>query len=165
MRRFAASMKIVAPMLALLFAALSGTAQEPAQSPAESGAAKASAAAPCRSPAKTKKRRRTRAKPTGPRKVIVRNGGTEETGGSLSPALGKHEAELQRTSTDKLLQSSDESLKAVSGRQLTSEQASTVQQVNAYMQQSRSASEEGDFERAHNLALKARLLSDTLPRR
>jgi hypothetical protein len=165
MRRFAASVKILAPMLALLFAALPGLAQEPAPAPAESGAAKPTAAAPCASAGKTKKRRRTHAKRTGPRKVIVRNGGTEETGGSLSPALSGHEAELQRTSTDKLLQSSDESLKAASGRQLTSEQANTVQQVNAYMQQSRSASEEGDLERAHNLALKARLLSDTLPRR
>lgn len=158
-------MKTLAPMLALLFAVLSGAAQEPAQAPAESGAAKASVAAPRTTPAKLKNRRRTRAKRTGPRKVIVRNGGTEETGGSLSPALSEREAELQRTSTVKLLQSSDESLKAVSGRQLTSEQENTVQQVNAYMQQSRSASEEGDLERAHNLALKARLLSDTLPRR
>jgi hypothetical protein len=158
-------MKTLAPMLALLFAALSGPAQEPAQSPAESGAAKAAAADTRKTAGKLKKHRRTRAKRTGPRKVIVRNGGTEETGGSLSPALSEHEAELQRTSTNKLLQSSDESLKAVSGRQLTSEQANTVQQVNAYMQQSRSASEEGDLERAHNLALKARLLSDTLPRR
>jgi hypothetical protein len=76
--------------------------------------------------------------------------------------LSEHEAELQRSSTDELLQASQGNLKAASARQLTSEQLDTVQQVNTYIQQSHSASDEGDLQRAHNLALKARLLSDTL---
>jgi hypothetical protein len=113
-------------------------------------------------PVRKKLRKRRRPTKAGPRKVVVPDGSTSEEGGSLSPALSGREAELQRSSTDQLLKSSDESLKALSGRQLSPEQEDTVQQVNAYMQQSRAAADEGDVQRAHNLALKARLLADTL---
>ena len=152
----------IAALAAGILSGASGTlSQAPEQNQPPPSASSSSQPAPSR-PAKKKLRKRRRPTKAGPRKVVVPNGSTSEEGGSLSPALSGREAELQRSSTDQLLKSSDESLKALSGRQLSPEQEDTVQQVNAYMQQSRAAADEGDVQRAHNLALKARLLADTL---
>jgi hypothetical protein len=157
-------MKHLLGIVALAAGMVSGAWGTPWQAPEQNQAppSPSRSSQPSSRPAKKKLGKRRRPTKGGPRKVVVPNGSTSQEGGSLSPALSGREAELQRVSTDQLLKSSGDSLKALSGRPLSSEQEDTVQQVNAYMQQSRAAADEGDVQRAHNLALKARLLSDTL---
>jgi len=111
------------------------------------------------------KRKHRKKKRTGPKKVVVSNGSTGEAGGQLSPGLSDSEAQHQRRTTEQLLRDSEANLKTAASRQLSDEQQDTARQITTYMQQAHSASDEGDLERAHNLALKARLLSETLVRR
>jgi hypothetical protein len=116
--------------------------------------------------AKAKKRHRTQknvpsaATPAqaGPSKTVVRNGGTEDPVVNLS--LGPSpQASQQREKTKQLLAASDANLNKVSARQLTPSQQDTVKQIKSYMEQSSQARDEGDVQRAYNLALKANLLS------
>lgn len=68
----------------------------------------------------------------------------------------------QLKSTNDLLTTSDENLKTISGRQLTASQQDTVKQIKSYMEQAKTAANDGDVQRAHNLAVKANLLSAEL---
>ena len=68
----------------------------------------------------------------------------------------------QLKSTNDLLTTSDENLKTISGRQLTASQQDTVRQIKSYMEQAKTAANDGDVQRAHNLAVKANLLSAEL---
>jgi hypothetical protein len=95
---------------------------------------------------------------TGPPKTVVRNGGTAEPTVDLSPGRNPHEIE----STHQLLAISDANLKKISGRQLNANQQDTVKQIKSYMEQAKAAANDGDVERAHNLAVKANLLSAEL---
>jgi len=47
-------------------------------------------------------------------------------------------------------------------RSLTDDEKSMRSQIQSFLQQSRKATTEGDFERAYNLAKKAQLLADAL---
>ena len=76
----------------------------------------------------------------------------------LSPGRNPHEIE----STNQLLAISDSNLKKISGRQLNANQQDTVKQIKSYMEQAKAAANDGDVERAHNLAVKANLLSAEL---
>jgi len=60
------------------------------------------------------------------------------------------------------LASSDENLKKIAGRQLSTSQQDTVKQIKTYMEQANAANKDGDVQRAHNLAVKANLLSADL---
>ena len=100
----------------------------------------------------------------GPHRVVVRRGGTSDTGGQLEPGVPQSEADQQRQATEQMLQSTDASLKKVAQRKLTADQQDMVRQITFYMQQSRSANQEGDLGRARNLAVKARQLCDALAR-
>lgn len=95
---------------------------------------------------------------------MVRRGGTSDTGGLLEPGVPQSQADHQRQATEQMLQSTDASLKKIADRKLTLDQQDMVRQITFYMQQSRSANEEGDLGRAHNLAVKARQLCDALAR-
>ena len=64
--------------------------------------------------------------------------------------------------TDQLLASSDANLKKISGRQLSDGQQDTVKQIKSYMEQAKVAKDDGDVQRAYNLAMKANLLSAEL---
>ena len=68
----------------------------------------------------------------------------------------------QSENTKQLLAASDLNLNKISGRQLTPTQQDTVKQIKSYMEQSRNARDDGDVQRAYNLALKANLLSAEL---
>ena len=109
-----------------------------------------------------KKHSSNRSKHPGPRKVVIRNGSTGDSGGELTPGISEDEAARRKKATEQLLQTTDTNLKTISARQLTSDQAATVRSINSYMEQSRHATKEGDLERARNLAFKAHLLSDSL---
>ena len=74
------------------------------------------------------------------------------------------EANRQRQATERLLQSTDANLKNIARRKLTPDQQDMVRQITSYMEQSRSANNEGDLGRARNLAEKAHMLCDALAR-
>jgi hypothetical protein len=100
----------------------------------------------------------------GPRRIVIRRGGTSDTGGQLEPGAPESEARRQRQATEQLLQSTEARVKDVSGRKLTPEQQDMVRQIDFYIQQARAANREGDLGRARNLAAKAHMLGDALAR-
>jgi hypothetical protein len=63
--------------------------------------------------------------------------------------------------TEQLLQAAEGNLRKVT-RQLSDGEEAMLRQARNYIAQSRSASQDGDLERAYNLAMKARLLSGEL---
>jgi outer membrane biosynthesis protein TonB len=98
-------------------------------------------------------------------KVVVRNGGAADGLIQLSPG-GSQEQEIHnRENTAQLLATTDQNLKRISTRQLTTSEQSTLDQIQAFVRQARSASDAGDLTRAHTLAFKAHLLSDDLAKR
>jgi len=80
----------------------------------------------------------------------------------LSPRRNQEQSSQQSEKTKQLLAASDLNLNKISGRQLTPTQQDTVKQIKSYMEQSRNARDDGDVQRAYNLALKANLLSAEL---
>jgi outer membrane biosynthesis protein TonB len=152
-----------------------GTQQAPAtEAPPASGKTskkKSSQRKPAKKKKTTKKHKKAQSKKQpadapdpSPRRVVVRRGGTSETGGQLEPGLPSADVTRQQQKTEALLQATNANLKYVAGRKLSSQQQDMVRQITSYMDQSRSAGREGDLERAHNLAMKAHLLSDELVR-
>jgi len=97
-----------------------------------------------------------------PTKNVVRNGGADDPIVDLSPGLSRQQASSQTESTNQLLAASNANLKKIVGRQLSPSQQDTVKQINSYMDQAKKAESSGDVQRAHNLAVKASLLSADL---
>jgi len=102
------------------------------------------------------------AKPCPPAKKVVRNGGSSEPAIELLPQTTTAEQSKQQSEVDQLLAAAEENLKKIAGRQLTADQQDTVSQIKQFMEQSKQAVAAGDTERAHNLAEKAKLLSEEL---
>ena len=99
--------------------------------------------------------------PTAPKKIVVRQGGTSEPTTVLTPgatARGSYSPQM----TADLLSATDANLKEASARPLTSAQEQTVSQIKLFMEEANAAVKAGDLDRGHNLAFKARLLSDDL---
>jgi hypothetical protein len=96
-----------------------------------------------------------------PIKTIVRQGGSSEPSIQL---VGGPEGEqaAQRDSANQLLGSTEENLKKIAGRQLSSNQQDMVNQIHQFMEQSKTAEAAGDVDRAQALAKKAQLLSQEL---
>ena len=84
--------------------------------------------------------------------------------GQLTASVSHHDALQQRVDTQRLLEATENNLRSVN-RTLSSDEEVTVAHIRSYMQQSKNATNDGDLERAYNLALKARLLSDDLVKR
>jgi len=101
-------------------------------------------------------------KPCPPPKKVVRNGGTDEPTIKLTGETTAAQASQQRATTDQLNASTEENLKKIADRQLAPSQQEIVTQIQQFVEQSKQAVAADDLERAHNLALKARLLSDEL---
>ncbi len=76
--------------------------------------------------------------------------------------MSSEQAARQRQTTSRLLSSTDNALKQISGRQLNDDQQETVTQIRKFMELSKAADKDGDLQRAYKLALKAHLLSDGL---
>lgn len=93
-----------------------------------------------------------------PSKVIVPQGSTKEPsiqllgGPDNSPA---HDA-------NQYLQSTEDNLKKIAGRQLSSNQRDMVTQINQFVDQSKKATASGNLDSARTLAWKAQLLSEEL---
>ena len=122
---------------------------------------------PVAAPKTAPRKHRTKKKPVappadGPRKVIVNNGGVCDPAVQLSPGVSPENASRQRQSTDLLLSTSEQNLNMAAGHQLNTSEQDTVSQVREYMKQAKTATAAGDLQRAHNLAFKAKLLSDEL---
>ncbi len=92
----------------------------------------------------------------------MRNGGTADPVVQLAPGMSAEQASSQRQNTTQLMAATDANLKQISSRQLNSSQQDSVSQIRKYIEQAKAAEQAGDVERAHNLASKARLLSDDL---
>lgn len=98
-----------------------------------------------------------------PPKVIVRQGGTSEPSIQLGGGSGGgDQAAQQKNSANQLLGSTTENLKKIEGRQLTADQQDMVNQIKQFTEQSKSARDAGDLERARTLAWKAQRLSEEL---
>ena len=91
---------------------------------------------------------------------MVRNGGTTDPVIQLAPGMSEEQASRERQNTSQLLATTDANLKQISARQLSLSQQDSVSQIRKYMEQAKAAEDEGDMQRAHNLASKALLLSD-----
>jgi hypothetical protein len=111
---------------------------------------------------RSKKQKGSGPKTTGPRKVIVRNGGTEEAFSQLAPDMSSEEASHARETTTQLLSATESNLQHASTRTLNQDQQAMMEQIRTFMGQSNAAVKAGDLQRGHNLALKALLLSNDL---
>ncbi len=116
-------------------------AQQPAQ---------ASAAPPAPAPPKTVS------------KLVIQEGSTPNSQGQLAAGVGLEDSSSHgKQTTEQLLQSTQANLNSIN-RPLSPEEQAMVAQIKDYMAQSVKATKDSDPVRAHNLALKARLLSDEL---
>ena len=96
-----------------------------------------------------------------PTKTVVRKGGVDDPSLDLS-AGDQEQNSRQRETTHQLLIATDTNLKKASGKQLSSAQQETLKQIKSFMQDAKEAVAAGDMHRAHNLAVKANLLSAEL---
>ncbi len=81
---------------------------------------------------------------------------------AIGPDITSAEAARDRQSTTNLLDATEKQLTHVNNNNLSSDQQSMLAQIKTYINQSRKAITEGDYERASNLAKKAQLLADEL---
>jgi len=61
-----------------------------------------------------------------------------------------------------MLGATEENLKKIAGRKLSSNQQDVVNQIHQFMEQSKTATAAGDLNRARTLAWKAQMLSEEL---
>ena len=99
-----------------------------------------------------------------PRVVIQEGGAHSPNNNQISTAMPHDQASDHQRTTQQLLDATDANLRGLN-RALNPDERSMVEQIRAYMQQARDAVKDGDLIRAHNLALKAHLLSDELVKR
>jgi hypothetical protein len=97
-----------------------------------------------------------------PPKTVVREGGITEQGIQLAGGSSGGEATQKRQSTHQMLTATEENLKKAASIQLSTEQQGSVSQIRQFITQSKSALKAADYERAHTLAWKAKVLSDDL---
>jgi histidine triad (HIT) family protein len=106
----------------------------------------------------------TTAKNTAPPRITVEPGSLPNSDGTIAANIPHSQATDERRSTEQLLKSTEDNLRGIT-RTLTDEEQATVATIRSFMSQSQAATKEGDLVRAHNLALKAHLLSDDLAKR
>jgi len=99
-----------------------------------------------------------------PRKIIPPEKATPTpTPGQISPGPTPSGGTQDQNATEQLLQSAESNLNGIK-RQLNKEEEAVRAQIREFISQSRKAITENDPDRAHKLAVKARLLSDDLAR-
>jgi hypothetical protein len=99
-----------------------------------------------------------------PRKIIPPEKATPTpTPGQISPGPTPNGGAQDQNATEQLLQSAESNLNGIK-RQLNKEEEAVRAQIREFISQSRKAITENDPDRAHKLAVKARLLSDDLAR-
>ncbi len=80
---------------------------------------------------------------------------------AIAAAMPSEAIVKQKESTAQIVDSTENNLKNLT-RQLSEEEKAMKTQIQSYLQQSRKATTDGDFERAYNLAKKAQLLAEAL---
>ena len=80
---------------------------------------------------------------------------------AIAAEVSSEQVSHQKQTTAELLAAAEKNLKSVN-RKLSHDEQAMVSQIKTYISQSKKATSENDFERAYNLATKARLLSDAL---
>ena len=80
---------------------------------------------------------------------------------AITADVSSQQMSQQKQTTAELLAAAEKNLKSVNGKLNHDEQA-IVSQIKTYILQSKQATSQNAFERAYNLATKARLLSDAL---
>lgn len=111
---------------------------------------------------KTRVARKPKKKPEQPTRIIIDD--TEKEEANVPPPLvadTSADAEQRRRQTESLLNSSERDVASLH-RQLSNEEQAIVRHINSYVDQAREALKQGDLDRAHGLAVKAHLLSDSL---
>ncbi len=80
---------------------------------------------------------------------------------AIAADVSSAQVSQQKQTTAQLLDAAEKNLKSVN-RKLSHDEEAMVAQIKTYIDQSKKATSDNDFERAYNLATKARLLSDAL---
>jgi outer membrane biosynthesis protein TonB len=86
-------------------------------------------------------------------------GGAPDT--AIAADASSQQVNVQKQNTTELLAAAEKNLQSVN-HTLSHDEKAMVAQIKTYIEQSRKATSDKDFERAYNLATKARLLSDAL---
>lgn len=131
---------------------------KPKPKPKQSQTAHKPATPPPAPKAEEKPQQQAAAKPP---KIVIQEGGSSGPTGQISTTIGHDDATHRRLTTAQLLESTETNLRSLN-RTLTADEQATVAQIKDYMDQARAATSQQDLVRAHNLALKAHLLSDEL---
>lgn len=79
----------------------------------------------------------------------------------IAAAIPSAQLTQQKEETTRMVDSTENAMKGLT-RSLSDDEKSMKSQIQSYLQQSRKATTDGDFERAFNLAKKAQLLADAL---
>jgi ElaB/YqjD/DUF883 family membrane-anchored ribosome-binding protein len=80
---------------------------------------------------------------------------------AIAAAVPSQQVSQQKEDTAHMVDATENALKNIT-RPLSDEEKAMRTQIQSYIQQSRKATTDGDFERAYNLAKKAQLLADAL---
>jgi hypothetical protein len=80
---------------------------------------------------------------------------------AIAAAIPDAKVVQQKEETTKMVDSTENALKGLT-RSLNDEEKAMRAQIQSYLQQSRKATNDGDFERAYNLAKKAQVLTEAL---
>ncbi len=83
---------------------------------------------------------------------------------ALAADVSSAQLSQQKQTTAQLLDETEKTVNSLN-RTLSKDEDETVAQIRSYVAQSRSATKDGDFERAYNLATKAHLLSAALTKK
>lgn len=97
-----------------------------------------------------------------PETIVVRHGGSTDPSIQLAGGATGGQATQEKATANQMLASTEENLKKIEGRQLSTSEQETVTQIRQYIEQSKSAITSNDLERARTLAWKAQTLSDDL---
>ena len=97
-----------------------------------------------------------------PPKVIVKQGGITEQGIQLAGGSVGGDATQKKDAANRMLAATEDNLKKIAGRQLSTAEQDSVSQIRQFVDQSKSALAAANLERAQTLAWKAKLLSDDL---
>jgi Predicted membrane protein len=84
-----------------------------------------------------------------------------EAVGQISPDVPSSAQNSTVQSTNQLLDSTEQNLRGIN-RSLSNDEQNILSQIRSYVAESRAALKDQDFERAHNLAIKAHLYSEGL---
>ena len=96
-----------------------------------------------------------------PPHVVIQEGSGNPRNGQQSAGTPQDSGANYQATTQQLLDGAENNLRNLK-RQLSDSEQTMVSQIRDYIAQSKKATADGDDVRAHNLALKARLLSDEL---